>query len=93
MHWNHRVIRRSRPSAFDDSIDESFGIHEVFYEDNGKIISWTQSPIEVSGDTIEDLREYLEWMRLSLDKAILTERKNMFGRERLVEWKEESKGI
>jgi len=84
-HWNHRVIRR-----VDKNGNVTFGIHEVFYSPKTKKPDmWTESPVEILGDTIEDVREYLDWMIKSLDTPILTERKNMFGKEKLIEWKTE----
>jgi hypothetical protein len=67
MTWNHRVLKTK------DGVDGSdwYAIHEVFYED-GKPRSYTANPIDVSGESIDDIRWVLERMRECLDKPALT---------------------
>lgn len=62
MTWNHRVMRYA---------DGSLGIHEVFYNDDGNPVSWTEEAIGVAGDNLEELREELTHMLRALDKPIL----------------------
>lgn len=37
-HWNHRVMRRTQPDEIWDAI------YEVYYDENGNVIGWTESP-------------------------------------------------
>ena len=67
-HWNHRVVERTiidcgKPVRW-------LGIHECFYDDKTR---WTDEPVTVEGETIEDLRETLERMLRALDKPIIHE--------------------
>jgi hypothetical protein len=63
MSWNYRVIRRP----------DGLGIHEVYYSEDGRPISWTQDTVEPYGDSPEELRADLEHMLRALDKPILVE--------------------
>lgn len=72
-HWNHRVVRRILIEAGEPV--EWFGIHEVFYdhaqgESNPKL-GWTEEPISVEGESVEELRETLVRMILALDKPVI----------------------
>ncbi|MCP4394864.1 MAG: hypothetical protein GY804_11460 [Alphaproteobacteria bacterium] len=63
---NHRVIKKTVNGK------PYFGIHEVFYNEDGSINNHTLNPVEAVGETIEDLREYIQWMLGCLDKEVLT---------------------
>lgn len=65
MYWNHRLIKR-----IDDGY-EQYGIYEVYYNDDGSIYAYTEEPIEVCGDTQEDVEEILQWMMNCLEKPVL----------------------
>ena len=66
MTWNHRVVRQRKG-------DETWlGIHEAFYGDDGKL-SWTENPVDVVGETVDDLRWTLERMLAALDEPIINE--------------------
>jgi len=67
-HWNHRVVRQSKG-------DETWlGIHEVFYgEADESDAGWTENPVDVVGETIEDLRVTLERMIACLDKPVIVD--------------------
>lgn len=54
--WNYRIIKSS---------DESYGLYEVIYNDNGEISAHTEEP-EVIGSSVKDL---LDALRLMLDDA------------------------
>jgi hypothetical protein len=68
-HWNHRVIKSSHLEA--GEMIDYYAIHEVFYNDDGTIYSYTQNPVDVGGDNINELRETLERMLRCLDNPIL----------------------
>lgn len=66
--WNHRVMRL--PSGTDE---EFLGIHEVYYDDEGKPNGYTKHAVSVSGtEGIEGLRWQLDHMIKALGKPILT---------------------
>lgn len=64
MTWNHRVMKRVIHG------ETIYAIHEVFYEDDGKL-SWTENEVYPCGETLEELEECLERMRLALAKPVL----------------------
>jgi hypothetical protein len=64
MTWDHRVVRKIHHG------EQSLGIHEVFYDEDAGT-SWTEDPVEVVGDSIEDLRETLERMLSCLEQPII----------------------
>lgn len=66
-HWNHRVFVVEDASKYDETW---YFIGEVFYNDDGEIDGHT-GPIPVTGESIKDLRQALEWMLKSLDAPIL----------------------
>ena len=84
-HWNHRVIAKKVPSKrlnkatgeFEDVMITEFGLHEVFYDDNGKPDSFTEESLkaieydEDDEDYLANLKQTLEWMRAACDKPIL----------------------
>lgn len=65
MSWNYRVIVGA---------DGQYGIHEVYYAEDGKTISsWTESPIAPGGESVKELRSDLGAMLHSFSKPILKE--------------------
>lgn len=78
--WNYRVI------VYDDNwADPAYGIHEVYYNARGKITSWTERPMGVSGFSKKELLQELKHMKSALDKPFLIEKK-VLGRLTLVEY-------
>jgi hypothetical protein len=59
--WNYRVLRRG----------DSYGIHEVYYDDNGVPTSCTDDPVGPHGDTPDELAKDLDLMSKALAKPIL----------------------
>jgi len=52
--------------------ENSFGVHEVYYDAAGFPTSYSEDPQPVTGDTPEELRESLHAMMRALDKEVLT---------------------
>ena len=67
MGWNHRVIKKGNEAY------SWYAIHEVYYDRDSKdlVQGWTENPVPVIGDSLEDLRWTLERMLESLDKPII----------------------
>ena len=68
-HWNYRVIKtqpKGRPLY-----EATCSIHEVYYDDDGKIYGWTADPTDVYGESLHELKEGLEWMLEALEKPVL----------------------
>lgn len=66
MTWNHRVLAKE----YKDEVE--FGIHEVFYSDDGVPDACTMNPVAVVGDNLAELVQTLDWMRKSLRQPILS---------------------
>jgi len=85
MYWNHRIVRTPNPGgeAFDEPY--MYQIHEVHYNQEDKIIGWTeeQSPMitdasldETSPTVNEAMKVHLERMIRASEKPILEVRDN-----------------
>lgn len=69
MTWNHRIIKHDiKKPAY-------FAIHEVFYEEDGKINGWTQDPIDISGESREEILRILKQISLDIKTPVLNESK------------------
>jgi hypothetical protein len=52
--WNYRIIRHVDPEG------EWYGIHEVYYDDQGQPHSLTANPVPIDAETPEELRRLLD---------------------------------
>ena len=67
MSWNFRVMRNGRHPE-----EVTYGIHEVYYTDNGDINGWSMNPSAIeTSETPDALRWFLEEMTKAMDKPIL----------------------
>ena len=64
MSWDYRVMCRKHGD------DESYSIHEVFY-DGDTVINWTKEPSGITCESLDDVVVALDRMREALDKPIL----------------------
>ena len=68
MSWNYRVMK------IEEGGETTYGVYEVYYDDEGSPRLYTKNPCPVFGNTIEELTEELGRFRRALDKPILTPR-------------------
>jgi hypothetical protein len=73
MSWNYRLVQR-------DYVNEiEVQIHEVYYNKDGTISMYTQSPISPSGygetldDAVTSLKNDINLMRAAFNKPVLTQ--------------------
>jgi|DEB0MinimDraft_10_1074344.scaffolds.fasta_scaffold00062_10 hypothetical protein len=66
MSWDYRVI------SVDYGDDVEYGIHEVFYTGDTPV-AYTEEPVPVVGNTLEELAFTLEYMKQALEKDVLTD--------------------
>lgn len=52
-HWNYRIVKH------DEEFD-SYGLHEVYYDDDGYPIGMTKNPVELSATSRERLLQQIE---------------------------------
>jgi len=64
--WNYRVMKRKNEEG-----EYDYGIYEVYYDDKGKVISWTQNAMTPVCPSEEDLKYELEIMLKALSKETL----------------------
>jgi hypothetical protein len=50
MSWNYRVMKRKNESG-----EYDYGIHEVYYNEEGEVISWTRESLTPVCPSEEDL--------------------------------------
>ena len=65
MSWNYRIIQT------EENGEIFLNIHEVYYDKNGIPNGYTENPVTVSGEVVEDLKWVLNKMIECLDKPIL----------------------
>ena len=81
MSWNYRAAKKRLTvdilkdevtgEVVDSYSEDSFGICEVYYNDEGKITSTTERFIEPYGETLEDLKTSFNMMKEAFDKEVL----------------------
>ncbi len=63
MSWNYRVVERAG----------EFAIHEVFYDDTGRVTGWTETPVFPRAESIEDLAAELERYSEAIKKPAIVD--------------------
>jgi hypothetical protein len=79
MGWNYRVMRHSSKKENTADLEEWLGIHEVYYRNDevddlsvsAHEIGYTEMPIKMVAEDIEELRWMLDEMLKALAKPIL----------------------
>jgi len=66
-YWNPRVIKKVYPR------ETLYEIREVHYNPDGTIYAYDVDPVELQCESVEALREYLQWCLNCLDKPVLEE--------------------
>ena len=61
--WNIRAMKHTHP------VEDWYALHEVYYNGFGQVSMWTVNPISITGDSVEELREYLVMCLNDLDKS------------------------
>jgi len=68
MTWNYRIMHyRDEHPEF----GHPFGIHEVYYADDGSVETWTEAAIPLVGHDLDDLEWQLRAMLEALQKPVL----------------------
>lgn len=64
MSWNYRVIKT-------DHEEPVFVIHEVYYDENGLVKSWSEDPMHPLGESPEELKQDVKLMQAALDRPAI----------------------
>lgn len=75
-HWNHRVVKK----VFEDTEREytEYSVRKVFYNNKWEIYAYTEEPVDLACESLEALREYIEWCLKALNNPILEDGKVKF---------------
>lgn len=76
MSWNYRVMRHTISNG-----EEWYGIHEVYYEEDGTIKFYSTDSIHPHGETEKELQKDLEMMQESFNKAVLPYNDNIISQK------------
>ena len=67
MTWNYRVVKSVNAG------ETTYGIHEVYYDDNGKPVSCTVDPMAPMGEKLVEVYSDMQYMLKAFDYPTLTE--------------------
>ncbi|MDA8242074.1 MAG: hypothetical protein M0Z67_17120 [Nitrospiraceae bacterium] len=67
-YWTYGVIES----------EDVFRIHEVYYNKKGEITAFSENPITPLGETLDELRGYLEYYLQALDRPVLKKEEIVF---------------
>lgn len=72
MTWNFRVVKKpnNHPLTTDEA-PYTFGIHEVYYDNNGNVVSCTVEPIAIDSDSLEGISWMIEKIAEGMQKPVL----------------------
>ena len=68
MTWNYRRVA----VKYDDGYTE-YGIYEVYYDSDGKILARTENPVGVASDSEYNLGRVYEMMDEAFNQPVLTD--------------------
>ena len=60
--WGNRIIKHEGDNAV------WYSVHEVFYNENGGINGYTEDPIPILGETVEEVKSQLEMIMKDIEK-------------------------
>ena len=63
--WNYRVLEKGT----DDY--KYYEIHEVYYDADGKIIAWTENPIDLHIESVADIKFLMKRFKKAVKKTVL----------------------
>lgn len=64
-YWNYRVLEKGT----DDY--KYYEIHEVYYDADGKIIAWTENPVDLHIEAISDINFLMKRFKKAVKKTVL----------------------
>lgn len=71
MSWNFRVILKNESKDYLDDSIITYGIHEVYYDENNDIVSISENPVPVFEETFQELKDSIERIKFCLEKPII----------------------
>lgn len=71
--WNYRVFVEDVPEPTPENPSAAipwYTLRDTYYDHSGKVWGYG-NPETICGESIDDLKQQIEWMRLALDKPVL----------------------
>ena len=65
MTWNYRILKKNEKG------EETFGIHEVYYAKDGSPQMYSEFPVRLDEQSLEDLQESIKKLGLAFGKPCL----------------------
>ena len=66
MMWNNRIVKHKKDVGVQSY--SWYSVHEVFYNENGGINGYTEDPISIVGETVEDVKSQLKMIMKDIEK-------------------------
>lgn len=63
--WNYRILEK------DTNDYKYYEIHEVYYDADGKIIAWTENPVDLYIESISDINFLMKKFKKAAKKTVL----------------------
>lgn len=63
--WNYRVIEKGSEDY------KYYEFHEVYYDADGKIIAWTENPVDLHIEAVADIKFLMKRLKKATKKPIL----------------------
>lgn len=71
MNWNYRLMKREYLNPINQEKEVIYGIHEVYYDEDGNPNGWSKEPENISSETIEGIQWQIEKFQEALTKPLL----------------------
>ena len=73
MTWNYRVIKKIHKD--EKYTEEYYEIHEVYYDEDGKMHAWSENPCSMFGTSLEELKSDGGYFMEALNKPTIEVKK------------------
>lgn len=62
--WNYRVMVDHR------GYENVVAVHEVYYDDDGKVTGWTENPVQAMSTMVDEDSDSLDWVLEKMTEAL-----------------------
>lgn len=69
-HWDYRIVHHTKPDGAGGQADV-YEVHEVYYSTDGTVSMWSEDAMKPYGESLDWLKNDLQWMTQALDKPVL----------------------
>ena len=68
MSWNYRVVKRTESVPHLGEPVISYGIHEAYYDKDGRIVGLSEQPVRIIGDLHVELYDMIDRINKCFNK-------------------------